>query len=82
MFLWAEAINYATWLKNQLPSRAIPGYTPYAFVYKTKPNLSLTHEFGCKVYIHVMDGGKLQPQVTEANFVRIDKESKAYRIYW
>jgi hypothetical protein len=22
--LWAEVVNYATWLKNRMPSRAIP----------------------------------------------------------
>ncbi|OAX31548.1 hypothetical protein K503DRAFT_703561, partial [Rhizopogon vinicolor AM-OR11-026] len=57
----AEAINYATWLKNQLPSHAFPGYTPHALIYGTKPNLSLAHEFGCKVYVHSYLGARKTP---------------------
>jgi hypothetical protein len=59
-YLWAEAINYATWLKNRLPSRAIPGYTLYELVNKSKPNLAQAHEFGAKVYVHLQDAGKLE----------------------
>jgi hypothetical protein len=58
MFLWAEAIQYAAWLKNWFPSRAIPGYTPHTLIYKMKPNLANTHEFGSKVYVYTTDGGK------------------------
>ena len=82
MYLWAEAIQYATWLKNRFPSRAIPGYTPHALVYKTKPNLGNAHEFGCKVYVHTTDGGKLEARASEAIFVGIDEQSKGFRIYW
>jgi hypothetical protein len=80
--LWAEAINYTTWLKNCLPSRAIPGHTPYELVHGTKPNLSQVHEFGMPVFVHVLEGGKLEPQVEEAVFVGIDGESKGYQVYW
>jgi transposase InsO family protein len=51
-FLWAEAVNYATWLKNRFPSRAILGTTPYALVNKSKPSLALAHKFGTKVFVH------------------------------
>ena len=60
MFLWPEAINYTTWLKNRLPSRAIPGETPYSIIHKTKPNLAQAHEFGGRVYVHSNAGGKLE----------------------
>jgi hypothetical protein len=82
LFLWAEAINYATWLKNRLPSRAIPGHTPYSLIHKSKPSLALAHEFGCKVYVHTTDNGKLEPRAEEAKFVGVDEQSKGYRIYW
>jgi hypothetical protein len=68
-FLWSEAINYATWLKNCLPSHAIPGYTPYELINKSKPNLACAHEFGSKVYIHSPDNGKLEARAKEAVFV-------------
>ena len=81
-YLWAEAINYATWLKNRLPSRAIPGHTPYDLIHKTKPNLAQAHEFGAKVYVHQQDSGKLEARAVEAVFVGVDDQSKGYRIYW
>jgi hypothetical protein len=81
-FLWAEAINYATWLKNHLPSRAIPGHTPYELVHHTKPNLALAREFGTAVYVFLQDAGKLEAKADAAIFIGIDEESKGYRIYW
>jgi hypothetical protein len=81
-FLWAEALNYATWLKNRLPSRATPGKTLYELINKSKPNLALAHEFGTPVYVHVTTGGKLEAKVEEAIFVGVDQESKGYRIWW
>jgi hypothetical protein len=80
--LWAEALNYATWLKNHLPSRATPDKTPYELVNKSKPNLALAHEFGTPVYVHVTTGGKLEAKVEEATFVGVDQESKGYCIWW
>jgi hypothetical protein len=79
-FLWAEALNYATWLKNCLPSHSTPGKTPYELVNKSKPNLALAHEF--PVYVHVITGGKLEARAEEATFVRVDQESKGYCIWW
>jgi transposase InsO family protein len=55
--LWVEALNYATWLKNHLPSHATPGKTPHELVNKSKPNLTLAHEFSTPVYVHVITGG-------------------------
>jgi hypothetical protein len=46
---WVEVLNYATWLKNHLPSHATPGKTPYELVNKSKPNLTLAHEFGTSI---------------------------------
>jgi hypothetical protein len=81
-FLWAEALNYATWLKNRLPSCATPGKTPYELVNKSKPNLTLAHKFGTPVYVHVTTDHKLEVKVEEAIFVRVDQESKGYHIWW
>jgi transposase InsO family protein len=80
--LWAEALNYATWLKNRLPSRATLGKTPYELINKSKPNLMLAHEFSTPVYVHVTTRGKLEAKAEEATFVRVDQESKGYRIWW
>jgi hypothetical protein len=81
-YLWAEAVNYATWLKNRLPSRAIPSHTPYDLIHQRKPDLSMAHEFGSTVYALQQNAGKLEPKAEEALFVGVDNESKAYRVYW
>jgi hypothetical protein len=81
-YLWAEAINYATWLTNRLPSRAIPDQTPYGLMHGTKPDLSLAREFGAPCFVHVGDAGKLDARAEEAIFVGIDAESKVYQVYW
>jgi hypothetical protein len=80
--LWAEALNYATWLKNRLPSHATPGKAPYELINKSKPNPALAHKFGTPVYVHVTTGGKLEAKAEEAISVRVDQESKGYRIWW
>jgi hypothetical protein len=77
-----EVLNYATWLKNCLPSRATLGKTPYEPVNKSKPNLVLAHNFGTPVYVHVTTGGKLEAKMEEATFVGVDQESKGYCIWW
>src|SRR5258705_1396940 len=59
-FLWAKAIGYMTWLKNHMPTRATPNETPHSIVHKTTANIALVCEFGCKVYVHQMDAGKLE----------------------
>jgi hypothetical protein len=81
-FLWAEAVSYATWLKNCLPSRAIPGHTPYDLVHGSLPDVSMAREFGAPCFVHLQDVGKLDARAEEAVFVGIDAQSKAYRIYW
>jgi hypothetical protein len=80
--LWAEALNYVTWLMNRLPSYATPGKTPYELINKSKPNLVLAHEFSTPVYVHVTTGGKLEAKAEEATFVGVDQESKGYQIWW
>jgi hypothetical protein len=81
-YLWAKAVNYAIWLKNHLPSRAIPGHTPYDLIHQRKPDLSMVHEFGSTVYILQQNAGKLEAKAEEALFVGIDNKSKAYWVYW
>jgi hypothetical protein len=73
MFLWAEAIQYATWLKNQFSSHTIPGYMPHTLIYKMKPNLANMHKFRSKVYMHTMNGRKLKACTSEVVFVGIDE---------
>src|SRR6266702_2233088 len=44
--LWAEAINFAVWLKNRTSTKALGNITPYERLYGQKPNLSNVPEWG------------------------------------
>lgn len=81
-FLWAEAVSYAVWLKNHLPSRSIPSHTPFELVHGRYADVSVAHEFGTTVLVNVEKAGKLELHAEEAQFVGVDTESKGYRVYW
>jgi hypothetical protein len=76
-FLWAEALSYTTWLKNCLPSRAIPGHTLHSLVHGTVPDLSMAHEFGTPCFVHIQDGGKLDARAEEAISLGLMQKVKA-----
>jgi hypothetical protein len=81
-YLWVEVMSYAIWLKNQLPSRAILSTTSFELIQKAKLSLTQAHEFGTKVFVHLLNAGKLESRAEEAIFVGVDAKSKSYRIYW
>jgi len=44
--LWAEAINFAMWLKNRTSTKALGNSTPFERLYGEKPNLAKVPEWG------------------------------------
>jgi hypothetical protein len=82
-FLWAEAVNHSVWLRNRSSTWALAtGKTPYETATRFKPNLSNFITWGAKVWVKILDTGKLQPRAVEGHFMGYNEESKAYRIYW
>src|SRR5215471_4504867 len=81
--LWAEAKRHSIWLRNRVPTRALPnGKTPHEMGTGEKPNLSNLRQFGCTAWVKNLDAGKLDPRTVEGRFLGYDEESKGYRIYW
>ncbi|EGO05041.1 hypothetical protein SERLA73DRAFT_68688 [Serpula lacrymans var. lacrymans S7.3] len=66
--LWAEAINYAVWLKNRTSTKALPKKTPYKMPNSSKPNLSKIHKFGCPVLVKRKHSPKLKSVKQEICF--------------
>ncbi|KAF8631622.1 hypothetical protein AX17_005074 [Amanita inopinata Kibby_2008] len=65
-FLWAEAASHHIWLRNCVPTHALPkSVTPLEMATGQHPDLSMVHEWGCRVWVK-----------------RFDEESKGCRIYW
>jgi hypothetical protein len=48
--LWAEAVSTAVYIKNQLPSRALPNSTPFERWTRKKPDISHLRTFGCLAF--------------------------------
>ncbi|CAI7869366.1 unnamed protein product [Closterium sp. NIES-53] len=44
---WGEASSLAAWIRNRLPTKVLPGTTPFEAWSGTKPNLSCLRTFGC-----------------------------------
>ena len=81
-FLWAEALQYAVWTKNQTPTRTLKDKTPLEMATGVRPDLRDTHAWGTKGYVRVEGRSKLEPQADPAFFVGHDTQSKGYHMYW
>ncbi|CDO72947.1 hypothetical protein BN946_scf185002.g132 [Trametes cinnabarina] len=81
--LWPEAVNYAVYLKNRVPTRAIPDKTPYEAFWGKKPDVSNLHEFGAVCWVLRQDSSidKLARKSRPCRFLGFSEESRAYRLY-
>lgn len=80
--LWGEALHHATWLKNQMATWALDTKMPYKVLYKTLPDLSALHLWGCKVWVHDDTGSKINIRVYKGHWLSFDTDAWAHRIYW
>ena len=78
---WAEALAYACYLVNRLPSSAIGEKTPLeAWSEKTAADYDLLWVFGCPTYYHVKDD-KLDPRAKKGVFVGFKRGIKGFKIW-
>ena len=78
---WAEALAYACYLVNRLPSSAIGGKTPIeVWSEKIAPDCDLLRVFGCLAYYHVKED-KLDPRAKKGLFVGFKKGIKENKIW-
>jgi hypothetical protein len=80
--LWAEAIQYVAWMKNQTPTHTLTDKTPHKMATGVKPDLRNVHAWGSRIFVRVEGRGKLDAQADPAFFVGYDRQSKGYRVYW
>ncbi|KAF8749245.1 Reverse transcriptase (RNA-dependent DNA polymerase) [Rhizoctonia solani] len=85
-FLWNEALAYACYLKNQVPTQVHGTFwkTPFEAFWGQKPDISVLRPWGTKCY--VLDQGenrsKLDSKTFTATFVGIsDVQGKSWRYY-
>ncbi|KAF0708912.1 hypothetical protein AaE_013051 [Aphanomyces astaci] len=80
-FLWATALEYASWLINITPSSSKSGKSPYFVVFNTHPTLSYIKTFGCTAYVHIQKAAqptKLDPRAIKAMFIGLPDNHKGY----
>jgi len=78
---WAEAVQYATYIKNRMPTRALNGMTPYEAMEKVKPDVGKLQPFGTECYILIQGEtpSKIGAKSQKARFMGFSEESRAYR---
>ena len=79
---WAEAINYESYIQNQVPHKNLDGMTP--FEVWSGHNRDVTHFriFGSKAWARIptKKSKALQPQSEEFLFVGYSEDSKGYNM--
>ena len=84
-YLWAEAVNYAVYVRNRTPHKSLGMKVP-ATIFPcgvTKKNLYYhIHVWGCKAWVYVSKSiaGKLGSRAVECIFLGVDALKKAYRL--
>jgi hypothetical protein len=81
-YLWHEAINYATYIRDRSFTRAIKGKTPDKGFMGQKPDISHLQEFGSPVW--VLNEGrrmKLDPKSQKMLFVGFSDGLHAIKYY-
>jgi hypothetical protein len=84
LFLWPEAVAYATYLRNRSPTRALgTEITPDEAFWGKKPNVASLQEFGtpCEVLQQDGKGAKIGPKTKPYIFTGLSDESRAWRYY-
>ncbi|CAI7879650.1 unnamed protein product [Closterium sp. NIES-53] len=80
---WGEASALAAWIRNRVPTKVLPGTTPFEAWTGTKPNLSCLRTFGCLCYYHLPDPlrHKLQSKARAAIYLGIATNEHAWRVW-
>ncbi|HEV7737029.1 MAG TPA: DDE-type integrase/transposase/recombinase [Chlamydiales bacterium] len=79
--IWPEAVNYACYIKNRSPVRALENMTPYEALLGRKPDIERLEEFGTRCWVMVPDERrtKLEPKAECHVFIGINEYSKSWR---
>jgi transposase InsO family protein len=80
---WAEALAYATTVRNMCPTTAVKDQTPVEAWSHRKPNVTRLRVFGCRALVHVPDErrSKLDAKAQECMFIGVAANAKCWR-FW
>ena len=79
--LWAEVVNYASYIQNRVPHKLVVGATPFKQLHGHKPNVYHLRFFGSKAWdIIPIDKRKaFQSQSSECIMLGYAEDAKAYK---
>ena len=85
--LWAEAYNWACFMKHRLPHSALYGITACEALNNAKPSISHLQPFYTMCYGHIdkekrSSGSKLEPRSIEGRLIGYADSDKMFRIYF
>ena len=69
------------WIRNQSPTKAVNGKTPYEALYGEKPTLEGTREWGSPCWV-TKKTSKIHEWAMEGRWIGFDDSSKGHRVYW
>ena len=80
---WAEALSTYVYLKNQSPTKALDGVTPYEAWSGIKPDVSILRIFGCSAYPHVpkIERKKLDIKTRKCVLLSYGTNQKGYHLF-
>ena len=81
-FLWGEAVNHVTWLKNRTSTKALEGRMPFKAVYGKPPNLAGLPVWGAQIWVHDADASKIGAHACLGHWVGYDSQSRGHHVYW
>lgn len=80
---WSAAVEHAAYLRNRLPTRALPSCTPFEVWTGQRPDLSNVRVFGCRAFAHIPDERrkKLDVKSRECLYLGVPSGVKGFRLY-
>ena len=79
-YLWAEAVNFASYVHNRVPHKLVIKDTPFEALMGHTPNVSHLRVFGSKVWARIPTDKRkaFQSQIHECRLLRYVDDAKAY----
>ena len=80
---WEDAISHANYVRNRVPTRSLPGTTPFEKFWGHKPDLQWLRPFGCLAFVLIhkeLRNSKFEATAQPGVLLGISDRHSAYKI--